>query len=113
MSLPPVIAIDGPTASGKGTVASLVAQKLGFHYLDSGALYRLVALASEKEGIDSENGPALGLLVPKLLISFTNSQIFLNGEDVTDAIRTENIGLRASVVAVSYTHLTLPTNREV
>ncbi|WP_114689967.1 (d)CMP kinase [Polynucleobacter necessarius] len=96
----PVIAIDGPTASGKGTVASLVAEKLGFHYLDSGALYRLVALASEKQGIDVKNGPELGLLVPKLLISFKNSQIFFNGEDVTDAIRTENIGLRASALAV-------------
>ena len=100
MSLPPVIAIDGPTASGKGTVASLVAEKLGFQYLDSGALYRLVALASEKEGVDVKNGSELGLLVPKLLISFKNSQIFLNGEDVTDAIRTENIGLRASALAV-------------
>jgi len=99
MSPSPVIAIDGPTASGKGTVASLVAQKLGFHYLDSGALYRLVALASEKQGIDSKNGPELGLLIPKLLISFSNNQIFLNGEEVTDIIRTENIGLRASVVA--------------
>jgi len=100
MSLPPVIAIDGPTASGKGTVASLVAQKLGFHYLDSGALYRLVALASEQEGIDAQNASELGILVPKLLISFKNSQIFLNGADVTEAIRTESIGLRASTVAV-------------
>ena len=100
MSLPPVIAIDGPTASGKGTVASLVAEKLGFHYLDSGALYRLVALASEKQGIDVKNGPELGLLVPKLLISFKNGQIFLNNEDVTDSIRTESIGLRASTLAV-------------
>jgi cytidylate kinase len=100
MSLSPVIAIDGPTASGKGTVASLVAQKLGFHYLDSGALYRLVALASAKQGIDSKNGPELGLLIPKLLISFKNNHIFLNGEEVTEIIRTENIGLKASVVAV-------------
>ncbi|MBU3628762.1 (d)CMP kinase [Polynucleobacter sp. AP-Reno-20A-A9] len=100
MSLPPVIAIDGPTASGKGTVASLVAQKLGFHYLDSGALYRLVALASEKQGIDVKNGPELGLLVPKLLISFKSGQILLNGENVTDTIRTEAIGLRASGLAV-------------
>jgi len=100
MSAYPVIAIDGPTASGKGTVASLVAEKLGFHYLDSGALYRLVALASEKQGIDPKNGPQLGILVPKLLISFKNSNIFLDGEDVTDAIRTEYIGLRASALAV-------------
>ena len=100
MSAYPVIAIDGPTASGKGTVASLVAEKLGFHYLDSGALYRLLALASENQGIDVNNGPELGLLVSKLLILFKNNQIFLNGEDVTDAIRTENIGLRASNLAV-------------
>ena len=96
----PVIAIDGPTASGKGTVASLLAEKLGFHYLDSGALYRLVALASEKQGIDVKNGPELGLLVPKLLISFKNNQIFLDGDEVTDAIRTESMGLRASALAV-------------
>jgi CMP/dCMP kinase len=100
MSAYPVIAIDGPTASGKGTVASLVAEKLGFHYLDSGALYRLVALASKNCGIDAKNGPELGLLVPKLLISFKNGQISLDGVDVSDAIRTENIGLRASTVAV-------------
>ena len=100
MSSFPVIAIDGPTASGKGTVASLVAEKLGFHYLDSGALYRLVALASENQGIDVNNGPKLGLLVPNLLISFKNNHIFFNGEDVTEAIRTENIGLRASALAV-------------
>jgi cytidylate kinase len=77
-----------------------VAQKLGFHYLDSGALYRLVALASEQEGIDAQNAAELGILVPKLLISFKNSQIILNGNDVTEAIRTESIGLRASAVAV-------------
>jgi len=100
MSSFPVIAIDGPTASGKGTVASLVAEKLGFHYLDSGALYRLVALASEKQGIDVKNSPELGLLVPKLLISFKNGRVFLDSEEVTEAIRTENIGLRASAIAV-------------
>lgn len=95
-----MIALDGPTASGKGTVAALVAEKLGFHYLDSGALYRLVALASEKRGIDVKNATELGILVPKLLISFKNGQIWLDGEDVTDAIRTESIGLRASTLAV-------------
>jgi cytidylate kinase len=100
MSSYPVIAIDGPTASGKGTVASLVAEKLGFHYLDSGALYRLVALASQNQGMDVNDGPGLGLLVPKLLILFKNKQIFLDGVDVTEAIRTENIGLRASTLAV-------------
>ncbi len=100
MNLPPVIAIDGPTASGKGTVASLVAEKLGFHYLDSGALYRLVALGSQKASIDTKNGSELGILAKKLVISFKNGQILLNSEDVTDAIRTESIGLRASAIAV-------------
>jgi len=100
MNLPPVIAIDGPTASGKGTVASLVADKLGFHYLDSGALYRLVALASEKQGINVKNGPKLGVLAGKLSISFEKGQILLNGENVTEAIRTEAMGLRASALAI-------------
>ena len=100
MKLPPVIAIDGPTASGKGTVASLVAEKLGFHYLDSGALYRLVALASQKQVVDVNNGSELGVLAQKLQISFKNGVILLNSEDVTEAIRTEAIGLRASAIAV-------------
>ncbi len=100
MNLPPVIAIDGPTASGKGTVASLVAEKLGFHYLDSGALYRLVALASQKQVVDVNNGSELGVLAQKLQISFKNGVILLNSEDVTEAIRTEAIGLRASAIAV-------------
>jgi CMP/dCMP kinase len=99
MTLPPVIAIDGPTASGKGTVASLLAEKLGFHYLDSGALYRIVALASQKLDIEASNGPDLGFLVPKLLISFKDGRIFLDGDDVTESIRTESIGLRASTLA--------------
>ncbi len=99
MTLPPVIAIDGPTASGKGTVASLVADKLGFHYLDSGALYRLVALASETQGINVKNAPELGVLAEKLTISFEKGRIFLDGEDVSEAIRTEAIGLRASALA--------------
>jgi cytidylate kinase len=99
-NLPPVIAIDGPTASGKGTVASLVAEKLGFHYLDSGALYRLVALASQQASVDSRNGLELGNLAKKLAISFKNGQILLNSEDVTEVIRTESIGLQASVIAL-------------
>ena len=69
-STPSVIAIDGPTASGKGTVASLVAGALGFHYLDSGALYRLVALASENQGVNLDNEPALGVLAAKMAVSF-------------------------------------------
>ena len=99
-STPPVIAIDGPTASGKGTVAALVAGALGFHYLDSGALYRLVALASDKQGLDLENAHDLGILAANMAISFTDGKVFLEGEDVSDAIRTEKMGIRASKLAV-------------
>ena len=88
-SLPPVIAIDGPSASGKGAVAQRVAQALKFHYLESGALYRLVALA----GGTPEQTAA------HLAVEFRNGKIILSGQDVTDAIRTEEIGNRASGVA--------------
>jgi cytidylate kinase len=99
-SKPPVIAIDGPTASGKGTVAALVANALGFHYLDSGALYRLVSLASEREGISTENASFLSKIAASMLVSFQNGQIMLGNEDVSDLIRTEKIGRRASELAV-------------
>ncbi len=100
MSLPPVIAIDGPTASGKGTVAMQVANRLGFHYLDSGALYRLVALASQQKGISPSDCSALGGLALTIQIEFKNGLIFLDGEDVTEAIRDESIGVLASQIAV-------------
>ncbi len=100
MSLPPVIAIDGPTASGKGTVAMRVASQLGFHYLDSGALYRLVALASEQNGISSSDCYALGQLALAMRVEFKNGLIFLNGVNVTETIREESIGVRASQIAV-------------
>ena len=85
----PVIAIDGPSASGKGTVASRVAAALGFHYLESGALYRLVALGS---GDPVANAA-------KLDVAFQNERIILSGQDVTDTIRNEAIGVRASQIA--------------
>ena len=100
MSLPPVIAIDGPTASGKGTVAMQVANRLGFHYLDSGALYRLVALASQQKGVSPSDCRALGGLALTIQIEFKNGLIFLDGEDVTEAIRDESIGVLASQIAV-------------
>ncbi len=100
MSPPPVIAIDGPTASGKGTVAMQVANRLGFHYLDSGALYRLVALASQQKGISPSDCSALGGLALTIQIEFKNGLIFLDGEDVTEAIRDESIGVLASQIAV-------------
>jgi cytidylate kinase len=100
MSLIPVIAIDGPSASGKGTVAQLVADKLGFHYLDSGALYRIMALAAKKRGIAWGDGQALAAMAPQLHIAFENGQILLDGETVSEAVRTEEISRGASEVAV-------------
>ena len=95
----PVITIDGPTASGKGTVAQRVAQHLGFHYLDSGALYRLTALSALRQGVGLDNEAELGKLAAALPCRFVNGRIFLAEEDVTDTIRTEEIGNNASKVA--------------
>jgi len=102
----PVIAIDGPSASGKGTVAALVAEKLGFHYLDSGALYRLTALAAENKGISWDDEPAVAAVADQLPAEFQGESILLAGVDVTNAIRTEHIGIGASKVAA------LPAVRE-
>jgi CMP/dCMP kinase len=98
--LVPVIAIDGPSASGKGTVAQLVAQHLGFHYLDSGALYRIVALAARQRGISWQDAAALTQMAPQLDIRFDHDQILLNGENVSAAVRTEEMSRGASEVAV-------------
>ena len=100
MNQPPVIAIDGPTASGKGTVAMHVANHLGFHYLDSGALYRLVALASQQKGISPSDYRVLGELALTMQIEFKNGLVFLGNLDVTEAIRNESIGVLASQIAV-------------
>ena len=94
----PIIAIDGPTASGKGTVAQLVASKLGFHYLDSGALYRIVGFASKAAGVDYSQHQAMASLCLSLTIEFQQDRIFLDQMDITEAIRTEEMGLRASSV---------------
>jgi cytidylate kinase len=95
----PVITIDGPSASGKGTVAQLVAQKLTFHYLDSGALYRLVALIAMRSNTDSANELAIANIALHLDVNFYGSSIQLNSEDVSDAIRTEECSKLASVIA--------------
>ena len=97
---PPVIAIDGPTASGKGTVAMRVADQLSFHYLDSGALYRLVAFASEEAGISVDDESGLGAIASRMQVIFKDNKIFLNGKDVTELIREEKIGTRASRLAI-------------
>jgi len=95
----PVIAIDGPSASGKGTIAEAVAKKLGFHYLDSGSLYRLVALAAVKEATRLDDEAALARRALHLHVTFEGGEIFLFGQRVTDAIRTEECGKLASRVA--------------
>ena len=95
----PVIAIDGPSASGKGTVAQRVAQKLGFHYLDSGALYRLLALAASHRGVALDNEAALAELAVQIDIRFEGDDIWLDGAKVGDELRTEQSGAAASKVA--------------
>ena len=94
-----MIAIDGPSASGKGTIAQAVARKLGFHYLDSGALYRLVALAAIKEATSLDDEAALARRAGSLNVSFKDGDVFLFGQRVTDAIRSEDCGKGASRVA--------------
>jgi 3-phosphoshikimate 1-carboxyvinyltransferase len=97
----PVITVDGPTASGKGTLASEVARRLGFHYLDSGALYRITGLAATRAGLelDVAHEHTIAKMAESLPIVFTEGRVLLAGQDVTDAIRTEAAGMNASRVS--------------
>jgi 3-phosphoshikimate 1-carboxyvinyltransferase len=95
----PVIAVDGPSASGKGTVASRVAAALGWHYLDSGALYRLAALAAQRSGVAWSDEAAVAALATNLDVVFSENSILLAGEEVGEAIRSEEISSGASQVA--------------
>jgi len=96
----PVIAIDGPTASGKGTLADEVARELGYHVLDSGALYRATGLAASRRGVDLDDGPAVAAVAAGLELRFAAGRTFLAGEDISDALRLESSGVAASRVAV-------------
>lgn len=96
----PVIAIDGPSASGKGTVASRVATALGFHLLDSGALYRLTAVAAIRAGIPLDDEAALERVSAGLDVRFADGQTWLAGDEVSDAMRSEAASVGASRVAV-------------
>ena len=95
----PVITIDGPTASGKGTVASRVAQTLGFAFLDSGALYRLTALAAIESGIDLGEEAGLSRIAAGLDVRFEGERILLSEREVSDEIRAETVGVAASRIA--------------
>ncbi|MBN9411279.1 MAG: bifunctional 3-phosphoshikimate 1-carboxyvinyltransferase/cytidylate kinase [Burkholderiales bacterium] len=104
----PVLCVDGPTASGKGTVAARVARRLGYHFLDSGALYRVTGLAAHRAGLapEPQHETAIAALARQLPIRFGDGHILLDGEDVSDLIRTEAAGMTASRVSA------LPAVRE-
>src|SRR5690606_24550166 len=99
----PILTIDGPSGAGKGTVARAVAARLGWHLLDSGALYRLTALAALRAGVPLDDAEAVARLAERLDVEFTErngaERVILDGEDVTDALRTEQCGEAASKVA--------------
>ncbi|MGI9269792.1 MAG: (d)CMP kinase [Porticoccus sp.] len=101
---PPIITVDGPSGSGKGTVCQLLAINLGFHYLDSGALYRLLALATKRHKVDLYTVDSVALLARHMDVTFNASdksqiKIILEGEDVSSTIRSEKIGTDASIIA--------------
>ncbi|MDI1269505.1 MAG: bifunctional 3-phosphoshikimate 1-carboxyvinyltransferase/cytidylate kinase [Polaromonas sp.] len=96
----PVICVDGPTASGKGTLAALVAHRLGYHYLDSGALYRLTAFAAGRAGVALDDEAGVAAVARTLPVRFQGERVFLGQEDVSDAIRSEAAGMAASRVSV-------------
>lgn len=100
----PVLTIDGPSGSGKGTISRIVASRLGWHYLDSGALYRVVGYAAARDGADVSDHAAMAELAARTTIRFETSgdaepRVWVDGIDATDAIRTETAGAAASVVA--------------
>ena len=98
----PVICIDGPTASGKGTLAAQVAARLGYHYLDSGALYRLTALVAQRSGVSLDDAAATAHVAQTLAVRFLDGHVLLDGVDVSDALRTETAGMAASRVSAHH-----------
>jgi len=94
-----VIAIDGPAGAGKSTVARAAAERLGFTYLDSGAMYRCVALAALEADLDPDDGDGLGSLAESLLITMEPGQVLLDGRDVGERIRDSEVGAIASRIA--------------
>ena len=95
----PVITVDGPSASGKGTLAAALAQRLGYHLLDSGSLYRATALAAMRDGVADDDADALARTAARLDLRFDGERILLRAEDVTDVLRLEHVGAAASKVS--------------
>ncbi|MDN5864262.1 MAG: (d)CMP kinase [Gammaproteobacteria bacterium] len=95
----PVVALDGPAGAGKGTVGRALALRLGWHYLDSGALYRIAALAALRAALDKTQTAAIAALIPGLEIEFRGGEAALDGKDVSRAIRGEGVGAVASAIA--------------
>lgn len=95
----PVITIDGPAGAGKGTIAGLLAEKLGWHLLDSGAIYRVAALAALRNGLDLKDEAAIAALIPALQMTFTAEDVWLNGEKVSTEIRNEACASATSQIA--------------
>ncbi|AHF03876.1 cytidylate kinase [Marichromatium purpuratum 984] len=95
----PVITVDGPSGTGKGTLTALLGERLGWHCLDSGALYRVLGLAADRAGVDLEDAEGLAALAAGLELRFVERRVLLAGEDVSDLIRTEQAGMAASRAA--------------
>lgn len=95
----PVLTLDGPAGAGKGTVGRRVAAHLGWHYLDSGALYRVVALVSLRQGLSAEDTATVAAGIPGLQVEFEDEHVVLNGEDVSRELRKEAVSRRASALA--------------
>jgi|SRR5579863_1863745 len=93
-----IITIDGPASSGKGTVAKKVAKQLGFNYLDSGSIYRALGLMVIKEQVEKSNVTAILKLIDQMSLSFVDDNVILNGQDETAKLRTESVGMMASII---------------